>query len=160
MSEEKKPPENGACPERVDGVCYQVRHTEDPPPPPTPLPPLTRESILGADDLPLEEVRVEEWQGTVRVRTLTGKERDEFEQTVQNSQKGPNKFDIRGVKVKLLILTVCDEHGTPLFKDSPGQDDMTALNEKSSRVIDRLFQVAQRVNGLTAEAVDELLGNS
>ncbi len=40
---------------------------------------LTKDDILGADDLATEDVEVPEWGGCVRVRALTGTERDAFE---------------------------------------------------------------------------------
>ena len=43
---------------------------------------LTRDEILGADDLKTESVKVPEWGGTVLVRELTGAERDEWEASV------------------------------------------------------------------------------
>lgn len=116
---------------------------------------LDRDAILAADDIVTEEVQVPEWAGSVYVRTLTGQERDHFEQAVQEANVR-GKVDIRGLKVRLLVLTVCDEAGEPLFNDG----DNVALNAKSGRAIDRLFQVAQRLSGLTAGDVDELLGNS
>ena len=38
--------------------------------------------------------------------------------------------------------------------------DEAALNSKSAKAIDRLFQTAQELNGLREEDVDELVGNS
>ena len=39
---------------------------------------LSAAEILAADDLPTEDVEVSEWNGTVRVRALTGAERDKL----------------------------------------------------------------------------------
>ena len=43
---------------------------------------LTKDQILKSDDLPSEEVSVPEWGGSVMVRSMTGYERDQFEQSV------------------------------------------------------------------------------
>ncbi len=51
---------------------------------------LPRDLIDGADDLPVEDVEVPEWGGAVRLRTLTGSERDGFEASVV-SQNGSNR---------------------------------------------------------------------
>lgn len=142
--------------EQKEGICRQIRHVPDPPEAPPPLPPLSREEILAADDLPCEQVRIEGWGGTVRIRTLSGTERDGFEHLVQLARRGSNRVDLRGLKVKLLILTVCGEDRKPLFAET----DAPALNAKSSRVIEELFQQAMILNGMTKEAVDEMAGNS
>ena len=41
---------------------------------------LNRSAILDAEDLKHEDVEVAAWGGTVRVRMMTGAERDEFRQ--------------------------------------------------------------------------------
>jgi len=46
---------------------------------------LNKEQILRADDLKTEEVDVPEWGGSVRVRVLTGTERDAFESSIYDS---------------------------------------------------------------------------
>jgi hypothetical protein len=40
---------------------------------------LTKDAILGADDLPFEDVQVESWGGTLPVRGLTRTQRDRLE---------------------------------------------------------------------------------
>ncbi len=114
-----------------------------------------REAILSADDLPRESVECPEWGETLLVRTLTGAERDIFENSVQSATRGKG-LDLRGLKVKLVQLTLVTEDGEQLFESG----DQLLLNGKSSRVIDRIFQVAQRLNGLSAEDADEMVENS
>ena len=115
-----------------------------------------RETILASSDLPQQSVECPEWGQTLHVRTLTGNERDDFENAVQTASKNKGGIDLRGLKIKLVLLTLCDEDGELLFDAT----DALVLNSKSSKVIDRIFQVAQKLNGLTAEDVDELVGNS
>ncbi|MCH7706711.1 MAG: hypothetical protein IIB33_06655 [Chloroflexi bacterium] len=115
-----------------------------------------RETILASNDLPKQSVECPEWGQTLHVRTLTGSERDDFENTVQSASKGKGGIDLRGLKIKLVLLTLCDEDGELLFDAT----DALVLNSKSSKVIDRIFQVSQQLNGLTAEDVDEMVKNS
>lgn len=112
---------------------------------------LTRDKILSSPDLPREEVQTPEWGGSVFVRTMSGSERDAF---VHHCIE--QKDDIRGLKARLLCLTLCDETGSRLF----GDDDQEALDAKSSKVLDDLFQVAQRLSGLGEDEVEEIAGNS
>ena len=112
---------------------------------------LTKEAILSMDDLPIEEVKVPEWNGTVRMRSLSGKERDEFESAVQFRSKG-NRVDIKELKVTLLSLTIVDEENKLIFT----KEDLTTLNAKSAKAIDQLFAVATKMNGIGEEAVKEL----
>ena len=117
---------------------------------------LTRDAILQAQDLQYEDVDVPEWGGTVRVRTLTGRERDAFEQSVVE-QKGKNtKTNLRNIRAKLVALTVIDGEGKRMFNTS----DIELLGEKSANALDRLFDAARRLSGLRDEDVEELAKNS
>ncbi|MDT0270253.1 hypothetical protein RM844_28680 [Streptomyces sp. DSM 44915] len=119
---------------------------------------LNRDQITAADDLAHEDVPVPEWGGTVRVRALTGQERDAWEASML--RLGPNGSvqarSTKGVRVGLVARTVIGEDGERLFTDK----DMAALNEKSAAVIERLAAVARRLSGIGKEAAEEAAGKS
>ena len=124
---------------------------------------LTREQILAHTDLPKEEVSVPEWGGTVFVRTLTGTERDQFEQSMfeathqRNGKKtAERKINLRNVRARLLALCIVDDAGQRMFQDH----EDALLGKLSGAALDRLFSVAQRLSRLTPEDVEELVGNS
>jgi len=108
--------------------------------------------ILDADDLPREEVN--EWGIKFWLRTLTGAERDKFEQRMHDMRKD-DRISIIGMKAYLIILCAVDEGGENIFAPT----DLNALQGKSAAVIDRLFQIAQRMNHLLPEDVEALAGN-
>ena len=87
---------------------------------------LTKEQILGAADLEHRDVAVPEWGGTVRVRCMTGEERDAYESALYNG----DKVNLDNVRARLLVLTVIDEQGARLFAD---EADIAALGRKSVR---------------------------
>jgi len=116
---------------------------------------LTREAILQAEDLPTEDVEVPEWGGVVRVRGLTGAERDAFEQSIVEQRGKNTRMNLRNIRARLVALTVVDEEGNRLFSD----DDVEALGRKSAAALNRVFEVAQRLSGLRPEDVEELAGN-
>lgn len=119
---------------------------------------LSRESILAAEDLIFEEVDVPEWGGKVRVRTLLGSERDDFEQSMVKQARGKEaSVNIRNIRAKLVALTVVDAEGKRLFTK---REDVDALGRKSAAALDRVFDVAQRLAGLRPEDVEELAKNS
>ncbi len=106
---------------------------------------LNKAAILAADDLPRESVTVPEWGGEVLVRTMTGTERDAFESSLLEKDKR-----MENMRARLVSLTLCDETGERMFSD----DEVTALGKKSAIALDRVFAVAQRLNGIGAGAVD------
>jgi hypothetical protein len=115
---------------------------------------LGRDAILGAADLKSEDIFVAEWDGWVRVRGLTGTERDAYENSIFLG-KGRANYD--NIRARLVALTVVDpETGERLFKD---EKDVSALGGKSSAALDQLFAAAQRLSGLGAKDVEELAKN-
>ena len=113
---------------------------------------LTADQILDANDSTTEIVTVPEWGGDVRVRTLTGKERDSFEASIVNGKT----VNMVNVRAKLVARTACDDSGKRLFSDA----QIELLGDRSAKALDRVFTVAQRLNGLTQQDVEELAKNS
>lgn len=107
---------------------------------------ITRDQILEAEDLGFEEVEVPEWGGSVRVRAMTGTERDSFESEIYEIKGEDTKFNRENFRARLLVRTLADESNNRLFDDK----DIAVLGRKSARVLDRLFAVAQRLNGMSA----------
>lgn len=114
---------------------------------------LTKEQILKAKDLKEETVNVPEWGGSVKVRSLTGRERDEFERDVFNDG---DKSTWENFRAKLVALTIVDEKGERIFTSS----DVHALGNKSALALDKIFSVSQRLSGLRKEDVEEMTKNS
>ena len=115
---------------------------------------LTKAEILGADDLKHEDVPVPEWGGSVRVRTMTGSERDQFEAyCVSAGKQGVGGLD--NVRATVLSLVLVDEQGNRLFS----KRDVDALGRKSVAALDRVFAVAQRINRLSDRDIEELEEN-
>lgn len=114
----------------------------------------TKSAILGAARLKTETVAVPEWGDgvTVIVSELSGLARDAF-----HARKDMNKsVPISESQADLLIATIVDESGALVFDES----DIAALRAQSIGAIDRLVAVAVRLNGMQANAVEEVVKNS
>ena len=116
---------------------------------------LTRETILNCDDLKKEVVPVPEWGGTVTVTTMTGFQRDAFEQSIIETKGKSVTTNMENIRSKLCAHTIVDEDGKRLFSDA----DIRDLGGKSAAALDRIFAVAQRLNGLRDEDVEGLAKN-
>lgn len=114
---------------------------------------LTKAEILAAADVPHEEVDVPEWGGMVRVQTMTGEARDRYEQAVFDSKSG--KARLENIRAKLVAASIVDENGDLVFSD----EDIKALGRKSAKALDRVFEAARRLSGLTDQDVEELAKN-
>jgi hypothetical protein len=106
--------------------------------------PLSKNAILAHDDKNIKAIPVPEWGGEVCIRVLNGEERAKFEMLF--AEKKEDLF-----KVRFVACSLCDEEGSRLFRD----EDVAALSEKSSRVINRLFEACWEHSCLSEEAVEE-----
>lgn len=114
---------------------------------------LGKDEIMALNDLAHEDVEIPEWGGAVRLKTLTGTERDAYEASIF---RPGGKSDYNNIRAKLLARCIVDEKGKRLFKDI----EVDALGAKSALVLDRLFERAQKLNGMGVKAAEEMTKNS
>jgi hypothetical protein len=118
---------------------------------------LSKNDIFEAVDLKTEAVEVPEWDGAVIVRTMTGTERDAYEAGLMKANgDGSYKVDTTNMRAKLVAYTAVDEAGALLFD----KGDIASLAAKNAGAIERLFIVAQRLNGLGGQSVGQAEKNS
>ena len=117
---------------------------------------LTREAVLGAQDIPTEDVAVPEWGGTLLVRGMTGQERDDYEASIMTGKGRNREVLLRNARAKLVARCCVDEAGKRTFAD----EDVRALGGKSAAALERVFEVASRLSGITPADMEELTKNS
>lgn len=118
---------------------------------------LGREQILAAKDIQTELVPVPEWGGEVLVRGLSGTERDAFEASVVEQKGKKTEYNLRNVRARFVALAVVDEKGERVFADP---NDVLRLGRKSARALERVWDKARELSGLSDEDVEELSKNS
>ena len=112
---------------------------------------LTRDEILKAEDIDTQEVDVPEWGGTVLVKGLSGRQRDEFEGSMVERRGRRAVLNTANMRAKLVAWSVVDETGKRLFTNADIQD----LGEHSAAAVDRVYSVAAKLSGLGDEDVEE-----
>jgi hypothetical protein len=113
----------------------------------------TRDSILGADDLRTEVVSTQEW-GDVRIRTMTGAERDNFDACLLKAGNGEKFNDPTGVRARLVMLCAVDEKGERLFDES----HIPELQKKAAKPLGEVADAISALNGMGQE--EEIEKNS
>jgi hypothetical protein len=116
---------------------------------------LTRDAILAAAALRTEEVDVPEWGGVVLVRELRGRERDEWEASLAVQRGKQMVPDVANMRAKLVARCIVNGDLEPVFS----QQDVAALGELSAAALDRVFEVASRLSGLSEADLEEMTGN-
>ncbi|HOX23343.1 MAG TPA: hypothetical protein PLL10_07760 [Elusimicrobiales bacterium] len=116
---------------------------------------LNKEQIKTVSDLETQDIEVPEWGGTVRLKSLTGAERDRFEASVVQGQGRNTTVNMQNLRAKLVAQSAIGEDGKPLFTE----EDVKWLGEKSAKALNRLFNAAQTLSGLSESDVKELAGN-
>ena len=110
---------------------------------------LSKNDILQASDLATEDVPVPAWGGTVRVRSMTGRDRDAFSESLARDASG--NVDFTNYRAKLVAKCAVDENGVQIFTE----DDIAALAGKSASALATVFEVADRLNSVGASAIED-----
>ena len=116
---------------------------------------LSKEAILKANDLPSRTIPVPEWGGDVIVKTMTGTEKDAWENSLIKGKGKNMRIDQSDVRSKLCVRVLVDEKGQRLFSDN----EFPLLGRKSSKAIEKVVEVAQELNGVSDEDIEGLVGN-
>ena len=109
---------------------------------------LSKQDILGCNDIPTELVEVPEWGGSVKVRGMTAGERDRFDDMIRTQ-------GLSALRATMAANGIIDEDGKRLFTDI----EVGKLAEKSAEALDRVVEVVSRLSGLTPEDAEFLEGN-
>lgn len=116
---------------------------------------LSKDQIWQAKDTQIVDVHVPEWGGKIRLRGLSGKERDDFEAASIQQIGNDVRVNKRNFRARLIAACAINEDGSPLFDKS----DIIHLGQKSARALDRVFSVCLEINGMGQDDVKDLTEN-
>lgn len=122
---------------------------------------VSRNALLQKEEL--EKVKVDLGKGEfVYVKQMTGRERDNFEQSLLKKHKD-NKGNVvsfeqstEDFRAKLAVCTVCDEEGKLLFL--PGDFSLLSQNMSAKR-LEIIINAAQKLNAISEEDKEALVKN-
>lgn len=116
---------------------------------------LSRDAIVSVDDRQYDDIEVPEWGGTVRVRGMSGAQRDDYETSIIEQRGNDRKVNLRNARAKLVARCIVDEAGMTIFTS----EDVPALGRKSAVALERVFDAARRLSGMTEGDVERLAEN-
>lgn len=109
-----------------------------------------------------EDVEFPELDTFYRVREMSGTERDTFEiETFKPKANGAGtpkrEVDPKYLRARLVALCLVDESGNRLYADNEVKACSDTLG---AGVLNKLFEAAQKLNGLEPDAVEDATKNS
>lgn len=118
---------------------------------------LNREQILRSNDRKTEVVKVPEWGGEVIVSVMSGAQRDAYESLITSvDAKGKAQHRLENLRAKLVASCLVDESGKQIFFP----EDIEELGGKSAAALQRVYDVAVRLNRVTEDMVEDAAKNS
>lgn len=121
---------------------------------------LTATDIIDADDVVIERVEVPEWGGHIYVRSMEAatKERyiDSIRKTVGKGKNATTEVVLEKSSAKLVSLSACNKNGELLFNLGM----VNVLAKKNSAAMQRVVNVAARLNGLSDDADEDSKNDS
>ncbi|MGW1278012.1 hypothetical protein ACWD4V_13810 [Streptomyces tsukubensis] len=120
---------------------------------------LTADEIDSADDRTFEDVPVPEWGGTVRIMSMSGTDRNSYQQSmvVMGPDGKPKEVRLEQQLARLLARCLVDESGRRLYVTDK---QIQSLGRRDGAVLERLAAIAKRVSKLGKDSVEEAEGNS
>jgi hypothetical protein len=123
---------------------------------------LNREVLLSKEVLKIEKVDLDGGD-FVFVTQMTGRERDNFEQSLIKKLRD-KKGTVTGFeqvtedfRAKLAVCTVCDEQGVLIFE----KNDWSTLSQNISAArLEKIVNAAQKLNAISEEDKENLVKNS
>jgi len=118
-----------------------------------------------ARQLPRETVEVPEWDmigdDAIVMQAMTGTARDAYEAEIVGNRAGKDRrLNLSNLRARLVARCMIDPAtGDPIF-DWRKPQDVDELGSYNAAGLDRLFKVAQQLNGITDEDVEALEKNS
>jgi hypothetical protein len=117
---------------------------------------LSKNAILDSEPRTYDEVYISEWGGTLRLRSLLGRERDAYEEGLTVTRGNKTKSNLANFRARFVALCAVDESGELLFTNSV---EVKALGEKNAAGLFKAYKAAQDLNGMGEdedEKVDEI----
>lgn len=104
-----------------------------------------RDKIFTSSDIQIEMVEIPEWGVTVEVRGMSGGDRSEIIDRVQNASSDGEKVGAGDMVFEVIVACAYDpETGRQVFTE----DDIPTLRTKAAKALDRIAEVGFRLSGM------------
>lgn len=116
---------------------------------------VTREQLIAKAKRRYQDFVVPDF-GTVRIRSLTERERSNYEAEMLDSKGNTRKSRLLQARRRLIALTVVDPSGELLLNET---GDVKALEEQDGSITDAIFEQAMIHCGIKENDIEVLVKN-
>lgn len=120
---------------------------------------LTRDQILAAArnaKIERDKLNIPELGGEVYVRGMSGKERDDFEESLRiRKGRKAGQSDLKNFRARLAVKVIVNEQGERTLTD----EDASIFGQMPAGVLDRIISRCTELSGMSDEEVGDL-GNA
>lgn len=109
---------------------------------------VTRDQILAATERPTMPALLP-GLGEVKVRGMTGRERDQWERRIVDSK---GKMRMANFRSTLIVACTVDESGNPMFSEA----DIPALKNLPAATLEPIVNLAMKLSGISEADAEEL----
>lgn len=113
----------------------------------------TRDAFLASASRKYSELRLA--GGIIRLREMTGEERDEWEASNVETKKGQQKLNATNFRARLIQRCVVNEDNELMF----AKIDIPQIGKLGASVVQEIFMACTELNGITKEDVEEQAGD-
>ncbi|MEM8873670.1 MAG: hypothetical protein AAGD32_05360 [Planctomycetota bacterium] len=111
-----------------------------------------KDTILQTRPRKAQKLHVPEWDVDVYVHAMTSAEKEAWEDSITDRKGRVRKKNLRA---DLAVEVLRDADGNRIFD----RDDVELLAEQPASALSRVYDLAMKLNGVTADDVDELEEN-
>lgn len=113
---------------------------------------LTPSQVLEQPTLVTEELEVPEWGGSVLIKMLSAKERDDFEASMVKIRNGKQEPNTHNFRARLVQLAVVNDDGSPFFT----RHDVKTLGNLPAAGLQRVFNKINEMSAFSDDDVKDL----
>lgn len=109
-----------------------------------------------------ERITIPEWDCDAILKVMTGTERDAYEVEITGSRFRKGAVDqvlnLQNIRARLVARCLVDEEFKPIY-DYRKLEDINELGATDAMILDRLFDAARKLNGISDDDVKALEKN-
>jgi len=107
---------------------------------------LSKDQILESEDLETKVVKVPEWGGDVKIASMNGVIREQFEAVLTNKSSS-------NIRATAAALSIVDDKGSLMFS----KGEIEVLGKKSCKPLNRIYTAVMKLNSL--ESIEKEVKN-